>query len=188
VHQRRDFINKVRDLVEETSIDYDKDSPLTKEFFSSLQNKLLYAQTGKTAAELIIDRAGGNKLNMGLITFEGSVVRKKDIEVAKNYLNESEVKSLNRLVNMFLDFAEDRAARRTEIILSEWGEQTEKFLEFNERDILQDLGKKSRKQMLNHTSKEYTVFEKNRNETIESEAEEEYLKDLETTLKEIEKK
>lgn len=179
------FYQKVRDLIKETSIDYDKDGQLTRDFFSGLQNKLLYAQTGKTAAELIIERADGNKPNMGLTTFEGSVVRKKDIEVAKNYLKEDEVKNLNRLVNMFLDFAEDRASRREEITLEEWVEQTEKFLNFNEREVLKNAGSKSRKQMLSHTQSEYEAFEIHRNELIDKEAEKDYIKELEDTLKEI---
>lgn len=182
------FYQKIRDLVKETSVDYDKTHSLTREFFSGLQNKLLFAQTGKTAAELIIERADGNKVNMGLTTFDGSVVRKKDIEVAKNYLKEDEVKNLNRLVNMFLDFAEDRASRREEITLTQWMEQTEKFLAFNEREVLEDVGSKSRKQMLGHTKKEYNTFEKNRSEASNEEAESEHIKELENTLKEIEKK
>ncbi len=105
------FYQKIRDLVKETSVDYDKTHSLAREFFSNLQNKFLFAQTGKMAAELIIERADGHKQNMDLTTFNGSVVRKKDIEVAKNYLSEDEVKDLNRIVNMFLDFAEDRASR-----------------------------------------------------------------------------
>ena len=177
------FYQKIRDLVKETSVDYDKTKAQTREFFSSLQNKFLFAQTGKTAAELIIERADGNKSNMGLTTFEGSVVRKKDIEVAKNYLNEDEVKNLNRLVNMFLDFAEDRASRREEITLTQWMEQTEKFLSFNEREILEAAGSKSRKQMLEHTQKEYETFEKNRFEAINEEAENKYVEELEKTLK-----
>lgn len=179
------FYQKVRDLVKETSVDYDKDSPLTREFFSNLQNKLLFAETGKTAAELIMERADGNKPNMGLMTFEGSIVRKKDIEVAKNYLSESEVQNLNRLVNMFLDFAEDRAKRRKEITLNEWVEQTEKFLDFNERDVLKDAGSKSRKQMQSHVQKEYVTFEHNRKELEKLYAEKEHIKELESTLKEL---
>ena len=182
------FYQKIRDLVKETSVDYDKTHSLTKEFFSNLQNKFLFAKTGKTAAELIIERADGHKPNMGLITFDGSVVRKKDIEVAKNYLSEDEVKQLNRLVNMFLDFAEDRASRREEITLAQWIEQTEKFLSFNEREILEATGSKSRQQMLEHTQKEYATFEKNRVEALNEQAENEHIKELENSLKKIKKK
>ena len=182
------FYQKIRDLVKETSVDYDKTHSLTKEFFSNLQNKFLFAQTGKTAAELIIERADGHKPNMGLTTFDGSVVRKKDIEVAKNYLSEDEVKNLNRLVNMFIDFAEDRASRREEITLSQWIEQTEKFLTFNEREILEATGSKSRQQMLEHTQKEYAAFEKNRLEALNELAENELIKELESSLKKIKKK
>lgn len=182
------FYQKVRDLIKETSVDYSKDASQTKEFFSTIQNKLLYAQTGKTAADLIIARADGNKPNMGLTNFEGSVVRKKDIVVAKNYLQENEIKELDRLVNMFLDFAEDRAKRRKEITLSQWIEQTEKFLEFNERDLLKGAGKKSRKEMISYTEEQYELFDDNRKTLDESESEQEYLNELEETLKIIEKK
>ena len=181
------FYQKIRDLVKETSVDYDKTQSQTKEFFSNLQNKFLFAQAGKTAAELIIERADGHKPNMGLTTFDGAVVRKRDIEVAKNYLNEDEVKNLNRLVNMFLDFAEDRASRREEITLAQWIVQTEKFLSFNEREVLGDSGSKSRQQMLEHTHNEYITFEKNRLEALREQAEEEHIKELEITLRKIKK-
>ena len=180
------FYQKVRDLIKETSVDYDKDSPLTREFFATLQNKLLYAQTGKTAAELIMERADGHKSNMGLTSFEGSVVRKKDITIAKNYLTVDEVDGLNRLVNLFLDFADDRARQRKEIKLTEWVEQTEKFLEFYSRDILKDAGKKSHQAMLDHTEKQFEVFETNRKSVELQNAEDEHLKELEVTLKQIE--
>jgi hypothetical protein len=179
------FYQKVRDLVKETSVDYDKVHTSTRDFFAGLQNKFLFAQTGKTAAELIIERADSTKTNMGLTTYDGSVVRKKDIEVAKNYLKEEEVKNLNRLVNMFLDFAEDRASRREEITLTQWMEQTEKFLSFNERDILNNAGSKSRKQMLDHAQKEYEQFEKNRTEASLEKSESEHIKELENTLKNL---
>src|SRR5690606_18977883 len=128
----------------------------------TIQNKLLFAQTGKTAAELIIERADGNKPNMGLTTFEGSVVRKRDIDTAKNYLAENEVDGLNRLVNMFLDFAEDRAKKRSEITLSEWIKQTEEFLTVYDRDNLDNAGSKAHQQMLAHTRKQFDIFEHNR--------------------------
>ncbi len=182
------FYQKIRDLIKETSVDYSKEHHQTKDFFSTIQNKLLFAETGKTAAELIIERANSNKPNMGLTSFEGSIVRKKDIEVAKNYLNEGEIKNLNRLVNMFLDFAEDRANRRKEITLAEWIAQTEKFLEFNERELLKGAGKKSRQEMLSHTEEQYEVYKLNRKNSEKDKAEEEYFDELEEVLKTIEKK
>ncbi|AGH94446.1 virulence RhuM family protein [Pseudobdellovibrio exovorus] len=182
------FYQKVRDLIKETSTDYDKDAPQTREFFATIQNRLLFAQTGKTAAELIIERADGSKPNMGLTTFDGEVVRKKDIDIAKNYLTEEEVKELNSLVNMFLDFADDRARQRKAITLAEWVEQTEQFLKFYNRDVLQNAGKKSQHQMLEHAQKQYELFEKNRKEAQDALSEEEHLQELESTLKEIEQK
>lgn len=182
------FYQKVRDLIKETSVDYNKDSPQTRDFFATVQNKLLFAQTGKTAAELIIERADGNKPNMGLTTFEGSSVRKRDIGTAKNYLDEKEVEGLNRLVNMFLDFAEDRAKRRKEITLGEWVNQTEEFLKFYNRDVLSSAGSRSHQEMLDHTFEQYEVFEKHRKLADEEEADKEHLVELENTLKEIESK
>lgn len=182
------FYQKVRDLIKETSVDYDKNSSVTRDFFATIQNKLLFAQTGKTAAELIIARADGNKPNMGLTTFDGSIVRKKDIETAKNYLSEEEVSGLNRLVNMFLDFAEDRASQRKELTLPEWIKQSEEFLSFYQRDVLQDAGTRSNAQMLEHTKKHYDIFEKNRKAAELAQSEEEHLKELESTLKQLEEK
>lgn len=108
------FYQKVKDLFTQTSIDYDPKTDTAKNFFQTVQNKLLFAETGKTAAELIVSRADGNRANMGLTSWKGKRVRKNDIVVSKNYLFQEEIASLNRLVTMFLDFAEDRASRSQE--------------------------------------------------------------------------
>ena len=130
------FYQKVRDLFSQTSVDYDKRSEQARKFFASVQNKLIFAETGQTAAELIIGRADSNKPNMGLTAFEGSRVRKQDTTIAKNYLSKEELVNLNQLVTSFLDFAEDRAKKRKEITMDEWINQTNKFLILYERNLL----------------------------------------------------
>lgn len=155
------FYQKVRDIFS-LSVDYDSKSQDARVFFQTIQNKLLFAETGMTAAELIMARADGSLPNMGLTTFKGNVVRKGDIVTAKNYLTEEEVSNLNRLVTMFLDFAEDRASRRKQITMKEWLTQSESFLEFNEREILSGPGTRSHEAMLSFVQKEYETFEANR--------------------------
>ena len=180
------FYQKVRDLFSQTSIDYDKKSEKAREFFATVQNKLIFAETGQTAAELIIDRADGDKPNMGLTAFEGSRVRKHDINIAKNYLSQEELSNLNRLVTMFLDFAEDRAKKREEINMNEWMDQTHKFLNLYDRNLLTDAGSKSRQQMEDYVEKQFKKFESHRKELEATLSEEEYLRDLKTTVKHIE--
>ena len=160
------FYQKVRDLFKATSVDYDKSSDQAKVFFQTIQNKLLFAETGKTAAELIIDRADASLPNMGLTSFKGTEVRKGDISTAKNYLKKDEIEGLNRLVTMFLDFAEDRAKRRQQISMSDWVNQVDSFLQFNEREILQGAGKKSHEEMVKHTQELFETYQKNKQDII----------------------
>ena len=136
------FYQKVRDIYK-LSIDYDAKAEQTKEFFQVVQNKLHWAITGKTAAEIISDRADAAKPNMGLTTWKGAKVRKRDIAVAKNYLNDEEIRSLNRIVTMYLDYAESQAERRQPLYMRDWHDKLDVFLRFNEREILQDAGKVS---------------------------------------------
>lgn len=180
------FYQKVRDLFSQTSVDYDKKSEKAHEFFATVQNKLIFAETGQTAAELIIDRADGDRPNMGLTAFEGSRVRKHDITVAKNYLSQEELSNLNQLVTMFLDFAEDRAKKRKEITMDEWMNQTHKFLSLYDRNLLTDAGSKSRQQMEDHVEKQFEKFESHRKELEATLSEKEYLTDLKNTVKHIE--
>ena len=182
------FYQKVRDLFSQTSVDYDKRSEEARTFFASVQNKLIFAETGKTAAELIVKRAEGNKPNMGLTAFEGDRVRKRDIGIAKNYLSHEELTNLNRLVTMFLDFAEDRTKMRKEITMREWIKQTDKFLDFHDRNLLQNSGSRSRKQMEEHVMCEFEKFESNRKREELLSSEKEYVEDLEKAVKELEKK
>lgn len=139
----RRFYQKITDIYA-TAMDYSKDSPLTKQFFAKVQNKLYFAIHGHTAAELIVERANAEKEHMGLTTWENSPdgkIVKTDVSVAKNYLTETELESLGRIVNAYLDLAEDRAKRHIPMTMEDWANRLDKFLEADERDILQDSGK-----------------------------------------------
>src|SRR5690625_2466601 len=134
------FYQKITDIYA-TSVDYDSNAEVTQEFFATVQNKLHFAIHGKTAAELISDRADAEKENMGLTSWKGDKVRKRDVTVAKNYLSEKELKSLNRIVTMYLDYAEDQAERKRPMYMKDWKKRLDAFLEFDEREILYDAGK-----------------------------------------------
>ena len=166
-----------------TSSDYDGQSERAQRFFATVQNKMLHAVTRHTAAELILSRADAGKPNMGLTSWKGSRVRKGDITVAKNYLASEEIRELNRIVTMFLDVAEDRAARRKAMTMATWESELDRFLQFNERPILQDAGRVSHERMEKVTSERYADFDAARKKTELEAAEEEY----EIELKQIEK-
>jgi hypothetical protein len=134
------FYQKVRDLYT-TAIDYDKNSEHAQAFFKKVQNKMLWAVTGKTAAELIESRSNPDAPNMGLTSWKGVVVRKDDVGTAKNYLKTDEVEELNRIVVMYLDYAEDQAKRRRPVTMAEWADKLDAFLSFNERDVLTHAGR-----------------------------------------------
>ncbi|HJA15914.1 MAG TPA: virulence RhuM family protein [Candidatus Butyricimonas faecavium] len=139
----RRFYQKITDIYA-TSMDYNKDAVITKEFFAKVQNKLHYAIHGHTAAELIMSRANAEKEHMGLTSWEkspnGKIV-KTDVSIAKNYLTETELESLGRIVNAYLDLAEDRAKRHIPMTMDDWAKRLDKFLEADDRDILQNSGK-----------------------------------------------
>ena len=139
----RRFYQKITDIYA-TSMDYHKDAVITKEFFAKVQNKLHYAIHGHTAAELIVSRANAEKEHMGLTSWEkspnGKIV-KTDVSIAKNYLTETELESLGRIVNAYLDLAEDRAKRHIPMTMDDWAKRLDKFLEADDRDILQNSGK-----------------------------------------------
>ena len=140
----RRFYQKITDIYSSCSVDYDKDSEITKEFFKTVQNKLHYAIHGHTAAELIVSRANAEKEHMGLTSWEkspnGKIV-KTDVSIAKNYLTETELESLGRIVNAYLDLAEDRPKRHIPMTMDDWAKRLDKFLEADDRDILQNSGK-----------------------------------------------
>ena len=131
---------KVRDIFA-MAADYQPDSVETQQFFQIIQNKLHWAATGKTVAELIADRADHAQPNMGLTAWKGAKVRKTDVAVAKNYLRENEIAELNRIVVMYLDYAEDQARRRNVLYMQDWRAKLDAFLRFNERDILTNAGR-----------------------------------------------
>lgn len=133
------FYQKVKDLYA-TAVDYDAKSGASRLFFQKVQNKMLYAVTGKTAAEIIKARGDENAQNMGLTTWAGSRVRKGDVDTAKNYLSEEKVEQLNRIVTMYLDYAEDQAQRRREVTMEKWTTKLDAFLQFNDRDVLSNAG------------------------------------------------
>lgn len=138
-----------------------------------MQNKLYYSIHGHTAAELIAERANAMKDNMGLTTFEGAKVRKKDVDVAKNYLNEDEIKVLNRIVNMYLDYAEDQAMQHIPMYMSDWEEKLNNFLTFTGRKVLQNSGHISAENAKKIAEEQYEIFnlyrnDSNINELIES--------------------
>ena len=139
----RRFYQKITDIYSQCSADYDVDSPITKAFFSTVQNKLHYAVTHHTAAEIVYGRADSSKPNMGLTTWKNAPngrIRKSDVSIAKNYLNETEMTDLNEIVTMYLDYAERQARRGNIMYMQDWVGRLDAFLQFNEEDILQNKG------------------------------------------------
>jgi hypothetical protein len=140
----RRMYQQITDIYAECSIDYDYDSEITKEFFATVQNKLHWAITGQTAAEIIVSKANHKKDKMGLTNWKNSPdgkIRKFDVSIAKNYLSEDEIRPLNRIVTMYLDYAEDQAEQGNVMTMKDWAEKLNVFLEFNQKDILQNSGK-----------------------------------------------
>ncbi len=140
----RRMYQQITDIYAECSIDYDKNSGITKKFFATVQNKLHWAITKQTAAEIIVDRAGHEKDKMGLTSWKNAPqgkIRKSDVSVAKNYLTEKELKPLNRIVTMYLDYAEHQAEKNIAMTMNDWVGKLDAFLQFNEEDILQNSGK-----------------------------------------------
>lgn len=155
------FYQKIRDIYK-LAIDYDPKAEETVEFFKIVQNKLHWAITGKTAAELISERADANQLNMGLTSWKGVKIRKSDVTIAKNYLNEDEIRQLNRIVTMYLDYAEMQAEQRQPIYMRQWKEKLDAFLTFNEKEILHNAGKVSMEVAKNLAIQEYEQFNRKR--------------------------
>lgn len=157
----RRFYQKITDIYSQCSIDYDKNSDITKTFYKTVQNKLHWSITGHTAAELIVERANSKKPHMGLTTWKNSPegkVMKSDVSVAKNYLSEKELKGLNRIVTMYLDYAENQAEKQVPMKMEDWIKKLDAFLQFNEYDVLNDAGKVSAKVAKELAEKEYAKF------------------------------
>lgn len=163
--------------------DYSPNHQETLQFFRIIQNKLHFAVTGKTAAELIAERANSAAPHMGLTTWKAGDVQKADVTVAKNYLHENEIGGLNRIVTMWLDFAEDQALRRKEIFLKNWAEKLDDFLKFNERDVLDHAGKVSKAQADAHAEREYEQYAVRRRLWLEAEGEAANVQALEESAK-----
>lgn len=172
------FYQKVRDLFA-LSVDYKDDLKASNDFFAEVQNKLLHAVTNNTAAEIIVNRADATKPNMNLTNWSGSRVRKQDVIIAKNYLQQNEIKELDRLVSMFLDYAENQAQRRRQLSMSDWKEKVDGFLNFNDYEILKGKGAISRKQANEIAKKRYLEFDETRKKQEALEADAEDLKELE---------
>ncbi len=156
----RRFYQKITDIYA-TSVDYNKDAATTREFFATVQNKLHYAIHGHTAAELIMGRADKSKSKMGLTNWEnapGGKILKSDVTTAKNYLSKDELESLGRIVNAYLELAEDRARRRTPMTMEDWAKRLDAFLAFDERDILQDSGKVTAKLAKDFAESEFEKY------------------------------
>jgi hypothetical protein len=183
--ERRVYL-RVREILA-LAADYSPSEPETQAFFQTVQNKLHFAATGKTAPELIAQRADSTQPNMGLTAWKSGVVRKGDVTVAKNYLRETEISELNRIVVMFLDFAEDQARRRKQIFLRDWRTRLDDFLRLNERSIRPDAGKVSREEADALAEKEYDRFAARRRAQLENEAEPDALKQLEDEVKKLPK-
>ena len=163
--------------------DYEPSLAETTRFFSIIQNKLHYAATGMTAAELITNRADYMLSNMGLTSWRGDEVRITDVTIAKNYLKEHEIDELNRIVVMWLDFAEDQARRRKRIFMQDWERKLDDFLRFNERQILPHAGSVSKQSAEDHARAEYEKFSARRRQYKEAMGEAETIKQLEKAAK-----
>jgi len=151
------FYRKVCDIYA-LAVDYDPQSEAAKQFFQTVQNKLHWATHGHTAAELIVERADADRPNMGLTTWKGAKVRKRDVATAKNYLSEGELRSLNRIVTMYLDYAEDQAQRQQPMHMADWEEKLNAFLQFNGRDVLDHAGAVTAALAKEHAESQYDQF------------------------------
>ncbi|MDG4812025.1 virulence RhuM family protein [Hydrogenovibrio sp. 3SP14C1] len=179
----RRFYQKITDIYSQCSSDYSPNSPITQKFFKTVQNKLEFAITGMTAPEIIHNRANAENTNMGLQTWKNAPngkILKTDITVAKNYLTETELKQLERIVTMYLDFAENQAERQIPMKMQDWVEKLDAFLEFNGYNILQSAGKIQRKVADKLAEQHYEIFRVEQDRNFES--------DFDKTVKHITKK
>ena len=179
----RRFYQKITDIYT-TSVDYNKEAPTTKTFFAKVQNKLHFAIHGKTAAELIVDRANSKKENMGLTSWEKSPkgkIARTDVAIAKNYLNQDELDSLGRIVNAYLELAEERAKRKIPMTMEDWATRLDLFLEFDERNILKDTGTITAQIAKQHAESEFEKYRIIQDRLFESDFDKEIKKQLGNT-------
>ncbi len=177
------FYQKVRDIYA-TSVDYDAKSNEAQVFFKTVQNKMLWTVTSKTAAELIVERANVEMPNMGLTSWQKHKIRKTDVVTAKNYLNQAELTELNRIVTMFLDFAEDQAIRRQAMTMKNWEERLDAFLTFNDRAVLTHAGSISHEKAEQLANERFDLFNEKRRTAETLTAEKEHLQELEVLERE----
>jgi len=177
----RRFYQKITDIYAECSIDYDPSAEITKTFYATVQNKLHWAITGKTAAEIIAFRADASKPNMGLTTWKNAPkgkILKSDVSIAKNYLSEKELSELNRIVNMYLDYAELQASRQILMKMKDWADKLDAFLKFNDYEVLKDAGKISAEVAKSLAEGEYGKFRVEQDRKYESDFDKEVKKYL----------
>jgi hypothetical protein len=170
----RRFYLKITDIYEQCSIDYSGNANITQTFFKTVQNKLHWAITGKTAAELIAERAQASRPNMGLKTWKNAPrgrIQKADVGVTKNYLEENEISALERIVSMYLDYAENQAARQIPMRMADWVEKLDAFLKFNEYDVLTNAGRVSHEVAKELAEKQYQAFNIVQDRSFESDFE-----------------
>jgi hypothetical protein len=170
----RRFYLKITDIYEQCSIDYNRDAEITQAFFKTVQNKLHWAITGKTAAELIAERADASQPKMGLKTWKNAPhgrILKSDVTVAKNYLEEDEIKALERIVGMYLDYAENQASRQIPMRMANWIAKLDAFLQFNEYEVLTNAGKVSHEVAKQLAEKHYEAFNIVQDRSFESDFE-----------------
>jgi hypothetical protein len=170
----RRFYLKITDIYEQCSIDYNPNAEITQTFFKTVQNKLHWAITGKTAAELIAERAQADQSNMGLRTWKNAPkgrIQKAEVSIAKNYLEEGEIKALERIVSMYLDYAENQAARQIPMSMADWVEKLDAFLKFNEYDVLKNAGKVSHEVAKELAEQQYESFRIVQDRSFESDFE-----------------
>lgn len=163
----RNLYQQVTDIYA-TSIDYKKDADMTKKFFATVQNKMHYAVHGKTAAEMIFDRADAGQPNMGLTNFKGDYITTDDVAVAKNYLDENELNVLNLIVSQYLDFAELQAARHKAMTMQQWIDKLDEYLRVNDSKLLDNAGKISHKQAVEKARREHDKYRQDEMKRLES--------------------
>ncbi|MBI2092389.1 MAG: virulence RhuM family protein, partial [Deltaproteobacteria bacterium] len=181
----RRFYQKITDIYS-TAVDYDPEASLTQNFFASVQNKMHFAIHGHTAAEIIKQRADSKKPHMGLMTWKRAPkgkVLKSDVSVAKNYLLKDEIEALDRVVSMYLDYAEDQAKRKIPMTMEDWTKKLDAFLKFNERDILDNLGKVSAEVAKTFAENEFEKYRLIQDKSFESDFDREVVKLLKAEKK-----
>jgi hypothetical protein len=181
--ERRVYL-RVREIFA-LSADYQPSAPATQVFFQTMQNKLHFAATGKTAPQIVRERADAAKPNMGLRTWKGQVVRRGDVTIAKNYLDEAEIDELNRIVVMFLDYAEDQTRKRKPVFIADWPKKLDAFLAFNERELLPGPGTVKREDADQHAERQFARFEARRREALEAEGEADAMRQLEAAARKL---